>query len=103
MQVRVVFSQIAREQKRRPKVAFTQRVSRQNGPQGGMEGPLGGALGVPWGALWGLEGAVVDPRGIHGDNLLQTGGLAKSMVSNMIRYNWALGRTLGDLGGHVLD
>jgi hypothetical protein len=42
-------------------------------------------LGAPWGVLWGLEGAVVDPRGIHGDHLLQTGGLAKSMV---LQYEW---------------
>jgi hypothetical protein len=54
-------------------------------PPGGPGGTFGGALGVPWGALWGLEGAVVDPRGIHGDHLLQTGGLAKSMV---LQYEW---------------
>ena len=54
-------------------------------PREAWGGPLGGALGLPWGALWGLEGAVVDPRGIHRDHLLQAGGLAKSMV---LPYEW---------------
>ena len=57
-----MFSQIAREQKRRPKIAFTQWVSRLNGPWGVLGGTLGGprgALGEPFGGCrgpWGTPG-----------------------------------------------
>ena len=58
-------------------------------------------MGGPWaclgGALWGLEGAVVDPRGIHGDHLLQTGGLVKSMVLQYEGIYFGCRRDLGDI------
>ena len=61
-----------------------------DGPRWALGSP-GGALGGPWGALGG-------PGGNLGDQLLRKSGLAKSLVSLMNGYIWALGGSLGDLG-----
>ena len=95
VQARVVFLQIAREQKRRPKIAFTQRTSRQNGPQGA----LGGTLGDPWGALGEPFGGCRGPWGTPGlaleTHFGKQAALQNQWFYNMNGYISAVRGTLG--------